>query len=102
MLTFSHIDSYKKYARVSFYLFTLAALIIGLIIHLISFRHLFVQVANYNDLTFYKNVIIFLLWLLVYYVNKKSEFKYLTLAISIFTLILYCIPSNNLFGWISF
>jgi len=101
MLTFSHIDSYKKYASVTFFLFTLAALIFGLIIHLVSFRHLFVQVANYNDLTFYKNGIIFLLWLLVYYVNKKYEFKYLTLAVSIFTLILFCIPANIFFGWIS-
>jgi hypothetical protein len=100
MLTFSHIDSYKKYAKVSFYLFTLSALVIGIIIHLISFRHLFVQVANNNDLTFYKNGIIFLLWLAVYYVNRKSDFKFLTLAVSILTLILYCVSPNVLFDWI--
>jgi hypothetical protein len=98
MLTFSHVDSYKKYARVTFYLFTFGALIIGLIIHIISFRHLFVQVANYNDLTFYKNGIIFLLWLLVYYVNRKYDFQYLTLAVSILTLILFCLAPNVLFG----
>ena len=99
-LTISHVDSYKKYAKLTFYCLAAGALVLGLIMHLVAFRHLFLQIMPYNDLLFYKNLIIFLIWWGVYSFNKKHEIQYLTLAATVVTLVLYCLPQHFIFGWI--
>ena len=96
MLTIKNIDSYKKYATLTFYLYG-AALFFGLIWHIYSFRHLFLQISPYNDLTFYKYLIVFLIWWGVYKLNQKKDWRYVTLAASIITLILYIIPPQIVF-----
>ncbi len=101
LLTVYDIDSYKKYARITFYLFS-AAIFFAFIWHIVSFNHLFLRISHYNDLTFYKYLIIFLIWWGVYKINQKYELRYITLAASILTLILYSIPSQLVFDWISF
>jgi hypothetical protein len=99
ILTISHVDSYKKYAKLTFYLFSAGALL-NLIMHIIAFRSMFLQIMPYNDLSFYKNLIIFSIWWGIYSFNKKREFQYLTLAATIVTFVLYCLPQHVIFGWI--
>jgi hypothetical protein len=98
MLALFNIDTYKKYAKIAFYLFFLGGFLIGLLVHMISFRHLFIQSLTCNDLTFYKNSIIFLIWLVVYYMNKKYDIRYYTLAGAVLTLVLFCLPQHILFS----
>jgi hypothetical protein len=97
-LTISHVDSYKKYAKVTFYLVA-GGTALSLAMQLVAFRTIFVQFMPYNDLSFFKYVLIFLIWWGVYSFNKKHEFQYLTLAASVLTLVLFCVSQNYIFGW---
>lgn len=102
ILSVFKIESYKKYANITFYLFVLGAFILGFVIHIISFRHILVQISPHNDLSFYKNIIITLLWLGLFYINKRTSIQYFTIIISVVTLILFCMPTHILFGWIHY
>ena len=99
MLTVYNIDSYKKYIGITFYLF-LATLVFGLIWHIISFRHFFMQISPYNDLSFFKYLIILGIWWGVYKISQKHDWRYLILSASVVTLVLYCIPAQLVFSWI--
>ena len=99
MLTVYNIDSYKKYVRITFYLFC-ACLLFGLIWHIISFRHFFLQVNPNNDLSFFKYLIILGIWWVVYKISQKKDWRYLTLGASVLTLVLYCLPPQIVFSWI--
>jgi|GEM_PF-1531253 len=94
ILSIFNLGSFIKYSKVTFYLFLFGALIFGFLVHLISFSHLFIKIATYNDLTFYKNLLIFIFWLGIYLLNKRIQLRYITFVISVITLILYCIPQN--------
>jgi hypothetical protein len=98
-LTVYNINPFKKYIQLTFYLL-ICSIVLGLIVHLISFRHLFLQLSPYNDLTFYKNLIIFLLWFGIYQLNKKKEYRFMTLAVAILTLLLYCTPQHIVFHYL--
>jgi hypothetical protein len=100
LLSAYNIQPTKKYIKLTFY-FLLGSIILGLSVHLIAFRHLFLQISPNNDLSFYKNLLIFLLWLGIFYLSKKHENRYIILTVSVLTLILYCYPQHLLFNWIS-
>lgn len=100
ILALFSLDSYKKYSKITFYLFTLAILILGFLVHLISFGHIILNPCMHNDLTFYKNLLIFLLWLGIFQLNKKYNVRILVFLVAIATLLLYCIPQQFVFSWI--
>jgi hypothetical protein len=93
------IDTYKKYSLYGFYFFS-AATLLGLVICLISFRTIFLKFNSYNDLIFYKEFLIFLFWLIIYYLNKKKGSRYITASLAFLTLIVYCLPQNILFYYL--
>lgn len=98
-LAIYNINRYKKYAQITFYLLT-GCIILGLVVHLMSFRHLFLQFSPNNDLTFYKNLIIFLAWLGIYQLHKRKEYRYLTIAAAVLTLILFILPQHVVFSYL--
>ena len=98
LLSIFNADSYKKYANLTFYLFS-GGVFLSLLIHIIAFRHLLLQLLPYNDLSLYKNLIIFLIWFGLFKLNKKYDYRYLTLTATVFTLVLYCLPQHFIFGW---
>ncbi len=100
ILALFNVDSYIKYSKITFYLFTISAFILSLIVHIISFRHIILNLSIYNDLTFYKNLVIFLLWFGVYQLNKKHSIRILVFIVAIITLMLYCLPQHLLISLI--
>ena len=98
LLSIFNADSYKKYANLTFYLFS-GGVLLSLIIHIVAFRHLLLQLMPYNDLSLYKNLIIFFIWFGLFKANKKYDCRYLTLTATVFTLVLYCLPQHFIFGW---
>lgn len=99
ILTITEVGSYKKYARLTFY-FLAGSIVLGLAVHLISFRHLFLQINQYNDLSFYKYLVIVALWSMVFYLDKHKTWWFVTLLVSLVTLLLYCLPQNVLLGYL--
>jgi len=99
LLSIFNADSFKKYANLTFYLFSVGVFL-SLLIHIIAFRHLLLQLMPYNDLSFYKNLIIFFIWFGLFKINKKYDYRYFTLTATVFTLILYCMPQHFIFGWL--
>ncbi len=100
LLVIFNIETYKKYSVLTFYLMLAGALILNLIVNLISFKSLFIKIEATNDLTLYRNLIIFLFWLLLFYVYRKKENRFVTFVISFVTLLFYCLPQSILFGWL--
>jgi hypothetical protein len=92
-------ETYKKMVAFTFYL-VLAATLLSLIIHLVTFKHLLIQISVHNDISFYKNLVIMILWGLLFYMNKKYALKVLTTAISVITLLLYCLPQHFISKWL--
>jgi hypothetical protein len=92
-------ESYKKIASFTFYLVLIGTLL-SLIIHLFTFKHLLIQISVYNDISFYKNVVIMVFWVLLFYLNKKHPFKVTTIIISSLTLLLYCLPQHFISKWL--
>jgi hypothetical protein len=91
-----NLNSIRKYVNLTFY-FMSGSIVLGLIVHILAFRHLFLQISPNNDLTYYKYLLVFLVWLGMYYLNKKKEHRFLILAASILTIILYCLPQHLVF-----
>ena len=100
ILSLFNAESYKKYSNVTFYLFAIGIIIFGFLVHIISYRHLILNPLGHNDLTFYKNLVIFLLWLGVYQLNKKFNIRYLVFLVSLLTLVLYCLPQQLIISWL--
>ncbi len=96
LISLFNFESYKKYAKIAFYLYLFGSVILGLIVYIIALRNIFVKIEPYNNLSFYKNILIFLIWFCVFYINRKINFRYATFAACILTLIIYCIPLSAL------
>jgi hypothetical protein len=92
-------ESYKKMGALTFYLI-LTGTLLSLIIQLVTFKHLLIQISVHNDISFYKNLVILVLWILVFYTSKKYSFRGLTIAVSILTLVLYCLPQHFISKWL--
>jgi hypothetical protein len=92
-------ESYKKMVAVTFYLI-LSGTLLSLVIHLVTFKHLLIQISVYNDISFYKNLGILVLWFSLFYLNKKYALKVATIAISFITLLLYCLPQHFISKWL--
>lgn len=91
-------DSYKKFVAFTFSLL-IAGTLLSLIIHLVTFKHLFVQISVYNDLSFYKNLLIMMFWLLLFYINRKYSVRSATFVVATITLLLYCLPQHFISKW---
>jgi hypothetical protein len=98
--TMFNYENFLKYSRLVFYLL-IAGIILDLTSFLIAYHHLFIVPSSVNDLSFYKNLIIFIVWGIVFYIQRDDKEKRIPVLIaSLLTLILYCIPENNLFGFL--
>ena len=100
LLALLKIENYKKYSLYVFYLFLGGACVLNLIVFFISFHKLVVRFDANNDLTVYRNLLIFLFWLGVFYINRKKENRYISLFVSIITLLIFILPQNILFHWL--
>jgi hypothetical protein len=92
-------NSFKKYFNFAFYTF-LGGTILGLIIYLFTMRHVIIQFAPYNDVTFYKILIAFAIYSFVFYKNKKQPSKWYAIIASIGLIFYYFIPQSLFFVWL--
>lgn len=96
LISLYNIDSYKKYSNYLFYMFG-AITLLGIIIHYMWYRHFFIENTLLNDLKLYKYILAFGLWAMVYKLNKKYKARFITLIVSVITLILYIVPTQSIF-----
>lgn len=97
LVTAFNIPYFLKYVRLLFYLL-LAAIVLDFVAYLFAYRHLFVTPSPYNDMHFFKHLIIFVLWAILFYFHRKGEEKRLAvLAGSVVTIVLYCVPDHFVF-----
>lgn len=74
------------------------AIVLDFAAYLYAYRHLFVVPSPYNDMLFFKNLIIFAIWAILFYVQKNGKERRLAvLAGSLLTLVLYCAPDHFVF-----
>jgi hypothetical protein len=97
MVTAFNIPYFLKYVRLMFYLLG-TAIVLDFAAYLYAYRHLFVVPSPYNDMLFFKNLIIFAIWAILFYVQKNGKERRLAvLAGSLLTLVLYCAPDHFVF-----
>lgn len=92
-------EHFVLYVKWAFYLL-LISVFFQFVDYVISYRNLLMQPSLYNDLTFYKNLLIFICWLIVYKVNQKHENRIPTLIISWLVLFLYFLPDHLIFSFL--
>jgi hypothetical protein len=100
LLAIFKIDTYKKYSLLAYYFMLAGALILNILVFLVSFKSLYIKFEANNDLSVYRNLLLFLLWLLVFYINRKKEQRLITIIMSSLILLIFCLPQNVLFYWI--
>jgi hypothetical protein len=86
-----------KYIRLVFYLL-LVALMLDFIAYIIAYQHILVEPSPHNDLRFYKNLIILILWSLLYFSHRnRPEKRFFVVAVSLLTLLLFVAPDHLIF-----
>lgn len=94
-------DNYKRYTQIAFWVLLIGGICFGLLLHILAFRHLFLKISNYNDLFYYRILIIFFMWWALYKIQKKKPARILTILISLFIILFYCLPQEVLLYWIT-
>ncbi len=100
ILTIFNIPIFFKYIHFLFYILTITILI-NLISHLWAYRHIFVTLSPNADLRFYKYLIIYALWFIVFkWFDKYEGNRIKILIISVLTLFLFCVPDHYIFKFL--
>jgi hypothetical protein len=100
LLAIFKLDTYKKYSLLAYYFMLAGALVLNLVVYVITFRTIFVKFEVYNDLTVYRNLLLYMFMLLIFNINRKNENRFFTCIISTLTLLVFCLPQNFLFYWL--
>lgn len=97
ILAIYNIRTYAKYLRASFYI-SVGVILFSFVIHLVSFRHVFLAFDPHNNLTFYKDLVAFLFLYFIFKMRQKPKARFLIIGIPLLVLLLYCIPQHVMFS----
>ncbi len=99
MVTLFGIPDFKKYIRWAFILISIGT-IFEAIRFFLAYHHLLLLPDPYNNFTFFKLIIIFLIWWAIYKLNSIKERRFLTLLAVIISLALYILPHQTIFQFL--
>ncbi len=91
------VDSYRRYAYLTFGALTIGGMILGPVVQLYAFGDLWTGIPYGWDLTDNKTLIAYVFWVLAVVGNLKKDRRYLAVIAAIVVLAIYSIP-HSMFG----
>ncbi len=93
MALFNH-NQHKLYGFLTLVLIGVGGLVFGPIVQKYAFNHYWTGFPFGSDLTDNKTLIMFVVWAIAVFANRKKEYRWLTILAAVVTIVVYCIPHS--------